>query len=114
MNFCAYSQENDVLASWTTSRPSFVLGCNPIASVDMPVGVSVPPLCLCPSHHAWKVLELTSTSRTLTPPVIIAALTSLSEEGCKVLLSEILLAVRRSLYAVEVVCSLSLMELAQP
>ena len=82
----------------------------------MPVCVYVPPLCVCPSHAAWKVLELTSTSRTLTPPVIVAALTSLSEEGCKVLLPEILLAVvvRRSLNAVEVVCSLSLMELAQP
>ncbi len=39
------------------------------------------------------MLELTSTSRTLTPPVIIAALTSLGEEGGKVLLPEILVAV---------------------
>ena len=48
INLCAYSQENDVLASWTSSCPSSVLGCNPKASIEMPVGVFVPPPCLNP------------------------------------------------------------------
>lgn len=87
MNFCAYSQENDILANWIFSHPLFVHDYNPRASVETILGVFVPPLCLCLCHTAGEVWELTSTSRTLTPPVIMAVLTSLGEEGGKVLLA---------------------------
>lgn len=84
MNFCAYNHENDTLANWTIFDPLSALNCNAKASVETLLGLLVPPLCVCLRHTAGKVWELTSTSRTLTPPVIMAALTSLGEEGGKV------------------------------
>ena len=42
MNFCAWSQGNDMLANWTISHPLSLLDSDPIASVEMPVGVSCP------------------------------------------------------------------------
>lgn len=48
INFCAYSQDNDMLATWTIRRPSSILGCNLIAFVKMPGDVIVPHLCYAP------------------------------------------------------------------